>query len=105
MKEYTVDFESYITSEKTDDWNTAYKECKEKAYKNHSWGIDDDLYESDSNKSLTGIFNSLYITAKNYEDAWDKANHFAKLHNLDVIEIDDGYDTDYEETTLEDLEN
>lgn len=105
MKEYTVDFESFEVEAKS--YDEAWKIANSQAWKEYGRGLDDELFQDEEQKPnrWTAVFNSLYITAKNYEDAWDKASHFAKLHNLDIIEIDDGYDTDFEETTLEDLEN
>ena len=105
MKEYTVDFESFEVKAKS--YNEAWRMALAIGWKVHGRGLDDELLQDEEQKPnrWTAVFNSLYITAKNYEDAWDKASHFAKLHNLDIIEIDDGYDTDFEETTLEDLEN
>ena len=93
MKTYTVDFESFGVEAKT------YDEAKEKAmnqaWKDHAWTLDDDLLQDEEqkqNNEWTAVFSSLYIDANTELLAWNKAEEFAKAHDLDIIEMDDGYE-------------
>jgi hypothetical protein len=92
LKEYTVDFESFEVKAKS--YDEAWVIAKQQAWKLHEMKLDDELLQDDNQKPncWTAVFNSLYIEAPNKDIAWMNAITFAKQHNLDIIEIDDGHE-------------
>tara|TARA_R100000656_G_scaffold95668_1_gene69491 strand:+ start:422 stop:703 length:282 start_codon:yes stop_codon:yes gene_type:complete len=91
MKEYTVDFESFEVEAETYDkaWTLATKE----AYVENDWRLDEDLKQDEDQKPnrWTAVYNSLYVQAENEDIAWKEAEEFARIHKLDIIEMDEGY--------------
>lgn len=91
MKQYTVDFESFEVEASTYDeaWTKATKE----AFVEHDWHLDDQLFQDEDQKPnfWTAIYNSLYVEASNRDSAEKQALDFARRHNLDIIEMDEGY--------------
>ena len=120
MKEYTVDFESFEVE--AESYEEAWKIAQRQAWKDHGWKLDDELLPKGDPQFLRlpkgsgyvggkgkawycnrdeafetrgrwiAVFNSLHVEARNSNSAWNKAVKFAKRHNLDIIEMDDGYD-------------
>jgi len=91
MKEYTVDFESFEVEASTYDeaWIKATKE----AYVINDWRLDDELLQDENQKpnQWTAVYNSLHVEARNRDSAEKKALEFARIHKLDIIEMDEGY--------------
>ena len=108
MKSYTVDFESFEVEANT--YEDAKRIATNQAWDNHGMRLDDDLIQEGEQKTdaehlynedgtinpnkqrWTAVFNSLYIDASNEDVAWRKAERYAKKHNLDIIEMDSGYE-------------
>jgi len=92
MKEYTIDFESFEVI--ADTYDEALAIATQQAYDENDWRLDDEILQDEDQKPnrWTAVFNSLYVEASNEDIAWRKAKKFAKRHNLDIIEMDEGYD-------------
>jgi len=92
MKEYTVDFESFEVE--ANSYDEAWTKASNQAWEEHGMKLDDELLQDEDQKPNRwwAVFNSLYVEARNEDVAWKKAEKFAKQHNLDIIEMDDGYD-------------
>ena len=92
LKEYTVDFESFEVEAKS--YDEAWVIAKQQAWEDHGMKLDDELLQREDQKPnyWTAVFNSLYVEARNEDVAWKKAEKFARQHELDIIEMDDGYE-------------
>lgn len=93
MKTYTVDFESFEVE--ADSYDEAKEKASEQAWENHGMKLDDELLQDEDQKPnrWTAVFNSFYVEASDEDIAWSKAIKFANQHNLDIIEMDEGYET------------
>ena len=93
MKEYTVDFEAEYIESKNDA--TAGKLALEYVDNEHGLWKDDIAEVSDMEDGTYMIdFSPYYVQAKNSYIAWKKAEKYANDHNLEIVEIDEGYDID-----------
>ena len=114
MKTYTVDFESdFIEAENDKEANRIALEYVDENYALWKDDIIDwrdgltPFYDSENKTSDRYIgrdpaepplktymidFTSYYIEAKNEDIAWKKAQKYAKSHNLEIVEMDEGYE-------------
>ena len=114
MKTYTVDFESdFIEAENDKEANRIALEHVDENYALWKDDIVDwrdgltPYYNSENKSSQKYIgndpavpplktymieFTGYYIKAKNEDTAWKKAQKYAKAHNLEIIEMDEGYE-------------
>ena len=93
MKTYTVDFESFTVEAKT--YDEAKEKASKQAWEDHGMKLDDELLQDEDQKPnrWTAVYNSFYVEASDEDIAWSKAIKFANQHNLDIIEMDEGYET------------
>jgi len=93
MKTYTVDFESFEVE--ANSYDEAMEKARKQACENHGMKLDDELFQDEDQKPncWTAVFNSFYVEASDEDIAWSKAIKFANQHNLDIIEMDEGYET------------
>ena len=107
MKTYTVDFESdFIEAENDEEANRIALEHVDKnsaLWKDDmvDWrdGLTPHYYDNPEDdpaepplKTYMIEFGGYYIKAKNEDTAWKKAQKYAKAHNLEIIEMDEGYE-------------
>ena len=91
MKQYTIDFESFEVE--ADTYDKAWIKATKEAYVEHDWRLDDELLQDEDQKPnrWTAVFNSLYVEAENEDSAEREGLEFARIHNLDIIEMDEGF--------------
>ena len=92
MKEYTIDFGAEYIEAKND--NEASKLALE--YVDNEHGLwKDDIADVENMEDGTYMidFAPYIVTAKNSDIAMKKAEKYAKNHDLEIVDIDEGYDT------------
>ena len=98
MKEYTIDFAADYIEAKND--KDAYQIALEYVDENYNLWKDDiaDVVEADDNdaeyplKTYMIDFASYSVEATSQAAAMKKAKRYAKSHDLDIVDIDDGYE-------------
>ena len=93
MKEYTIDFGAEYIDAKNDD--EASRLALEYVDNEHGLWKDDiaevsEVEDEDGNYMID--FAPYFVTAKNSDIAMKKAEKYANEHNLEIVDIDDGYE-------------